>query len=72
MSLVASLAKAPAGTVIDFVTLLSVTIPSTRAPMIGILMPFRGKDLDKDETFQKLIADPSQVCVRRATTLLGQ
>jgi anaerobic C4-dicarboxylate transporter DcuB len=61
VSLVAFLAKAPAGSpIIDFVTLLSVTIPSTLAGvlMIGIFSWFRGKDLDKDETFQKLIADP--------------
>ena len=61
VSLVAFLAKAPAGSpVIDFVTLLSVTIPSTLVGvlMIGIFSWFRGKDLDKDETFQKLIADP--------------
>ena len=45
---------------IDFVTLLSVTIPSTLVGvlMIGIFSWFRGKDLDKDEDFQALIADP--------------
>ncbi|MBP8297577.1 MAG: anaerobic C4-dicarboxylate transporter, partial [Burkholderiales bacterium] len=61
VSLVAFLAKAPAGgTVIDFVTLLSVTIPSTLVGvlMIGIFSWFRGKDLDKDPEFQALIADP--------------
>jgi anaerobic C4-dicarboxylate transporter DcuB len=61
VSLVAFLAKAPAGgRVIDFVTLLSITIPSTLVGvlMIGIFSWFRGKDLDKDEAFQKLIADP--------------
>jgi anaerobic C4-dicarboxylate transporter DcuB len=61
VSLVAFLAKAPAGsTAIDFVTLLSVTIPSTLVGvlMIGIFSWFRGKDLDKDEAFQQLIADP--------------
>jgi len=61
VSLVAFLAKAPAGgQVIDFVTLLSITIPSTLVGvlMIGIFSWFRGKDLDKDEVFQKLIADP--------------
>ncbi len=61
VSLVAFLAKAPAGSpVIDFVTLLSVTIPSTLVGvlMIGIFSWFRGKDLDKDEVFQQLIADP--------------
>ena len=61
VSLVAFLAKAPAGSpIIDFVTLLSVTIPSTLVGvlMIGIFSWFRGKDLDKDEVFQQLIADP--------------
>jgi anaerobic C4-dicarboxylate transporter DcuB len=61
VSLVAFLAKAPAGEkVIDFITLLSVTIPSTLVGvlMIGIFSWFRGKDLDKDEVFQQLIADP--------------
>ena len=61
VSLVAFLAKAPAGSpVIDFVTLLSVTIPSTLVGvlMIGIFSWFRGKDLEKDEVFQQLIADP--------------
>ena len=63
VSLVAFLAKAPAGSkAIDFVTLLSITIPSTLVGvlMIGIFSWFRGKDLDKDETFQKLIADPEK------------
>jgi anaerobic C4-dicarboxylate transporter DcuB len=63
VSLAAFLAKAPAGTqIIDFVTLLSVTIPSTLAGvlMIGIFSWFRGKDLDKDEAFQQRIADPEQ------------
>jgi anaerobic C4-dicarboxylate transporter DcuB len=77
VSLVAFLAKAPGGgPVLDFVTLLSVTIPSTLIGvlMVGIFSWFRGKDLDKDEDFQKLIADPE----RRASvygdskTLMGQ
>ena len=77
VSLVAFLAKAPAGSpVIDFVTLLSVTIPSTLMGvlMIGIFSWFRGKDLDKDETFQKLIADPEnrKYVYGGTTTLLGQ
>ena len=77
VSLVAFLAKAPAGSpVIDFVTLLSVTIPSTLVGvlMIGIFSWFRGKDLDKDETFQKLIADPEnrKYVYGGSTTLLGQ
>jgi len=61
VSLAAFLAKAPAGAVhIDFITILQVTIPSTLAGvlMIGIFSWFRGKDLDKDPEFQKLIADP--------------
>jgi anaerobic C4-dicarboxylate transporter DcuB len=61
VSLVAFLAKAPAGSpIIDFVTLLSVTIPSTLVGvlLIGIFSWFRGKDLDQDEVFQQLIADP--------------
>jgi anaerobic C4-dicarboxylate transporter DcuB len=77
VSLVAFLAKAPAGSpVIDFVTLLSVTIPSTLAGvlMIGIFSWFRGKDLDKDEAFQKLIADPEgrKYVYGDSTTLLDQ
>jgi len=77
VSLVAFLAKAPAGSkAIDFVTLLSITIPSTLVGvlMIGIFSWFRGKDLDKDETFQKLIADPEKhkYVYGDSTTLLGQ
>ena len=77
VSLVAFLAKAPAGSkAIDFVTLLSITIPSTLVGvlMIGIFSWFRGKDLDKDETFQKLIADPEKhrYVYGESTTLLGQ
>jgi anaerobic C4-dicarboxylate transporter DcuB len=63
VSLVAFLAKVPVdGHVIDFVQVLSITIPSTLAGvlMIGIFSWFRGKDLDKDEEFQKRIADPAQ------------
>ena len=62
VSLVAFLAKVPMtdGTVIDFITVLSITIPSTLAGvlMIGIFSWFRGKDLDKDPEFQALIANP--------------
>lgn len=77
VSLVAFLAKAPAGSpVIDFVTLLSVTIPSTLVGvlMIGIFSWFRGKDLDQDETFQQLIADPEsrKAVYGDTTTLLGK
>jgi anaerobic C4-dicarboxylate transporter DcuB len=77
VSLVAFLAKAPAGApVVDFVTLLSVTIPSTLLGvlMIGIFSWFRGKDLDKDEAFQALIADPEsrKYVYGESATLLGQ
>jgi anaerobic C4-dicarboxylate transporter DcuB len=62
VSLVAFLAKVPMtdGTIIDFITVLSITIPSTLAGvlMIGIFSWFRGKDLDKDPEFQALIANP--------------
>jgi anaerobic C4-dicarboxylate transporter DcuB len=76
VSLVAFLAKAPGGApVIDFVTLLSITIPSTMIGvlMIGIFSWFRGKDLDKDEAFQKLIADPEarERVYGDTTTLVG-
>jgi len=76
VSLVAFLAKAPAGSpVIDFVTLLSITIPSTLIGvlLIGIFSWFRGKDLDKDEAFQKLIADPEarERVYGDTTTLVG-
>jgi anaerobic C4-dicarboxylate transporter DcuB len=63
VALVAFLAKAPVdGHVIDFVQVLSITIPSTLAGvlMIGIFSWFRGKDLDKDPEFQARIADPEQ------------
>jgi anaerobic C4-dicarboxylate transporter len=58
-SLVAFLAKAPPGArLIDFLTLLSITIPSTffGVLMIGAFSWFRGKDLDHDAAFQKLIS----------------
>jgi anaerobic C4-dicarboxylate transporter DcuB len=77
VSLVAFLAKAPAGSpVIDFVTLLSVTIPSTLVGVlaIGIFSWFRGKDLDKDEVFQQFIADPEhrKFCYGDSVTLLDR
>jgi len=77
VSLVAFLAKAPAGSpVIDFVGLLSVTIPSTLIGvlMIGIFSWFRGKDLDKDDAFQALIANPEtrKYVYGESATLLGQ
>ena len=77
VSLVAFLAKAPAGSrAIDFITLLSVTIPSTLAGVlaIGIFSWFRGKDLDKDEAFQKLIAEPEgrKLVYGETATLMDQ
>jgi anaerobic C4-dicarboxylate transporter DcuB len=77
VSLAAFLAKAPVGaTVVDFVMLLSITIPSTLMGVlaIGIFSWFRGKDLDQDPEFQARIADPEN---RRriygdSTTLLGK
>lgn len=77
VSLVAFLAKAPAGApIIDFLTLLSITIPSTLAGvlMIGIFSWFRGKDLDKDPEFQQLIASPEgrQAVYGDSATLLDQ
>ena len=76
VSLVAFLAKAPVnGQVIDFVQLLSITIPSTLAGVlaIGIFSWFRGKDLDKDEEFQAFIAKPeSRIRLRRHDTLLDK
>ena len=77
VSLVAFLAKVPvAGQAIDFVILLSITIPATLSGVlaIGIFSWFRGKELDKDEAFQQRIADPE---VRKfvygdSVTLLGK
>ena len=77
VSLVAFLAKAPEGQpIIGFVTLLSITIPSTLfgVLMIGIFSWFRGKDLDQDPEFQALIADPEsrQYVYGESATLLGK
>ena len=77
VSLAAFLAKAPAGSpIIGFVTLLSITIPSTLVGvlMIGIFSWFRGKDLDEDEDFQKLIADPEnrKLVYGDTATMLGK
>jgi anaerobic C4-dicarboxylate transporter DcuB len=68
VSLAAFLAKAPVGgSVIDFVMLLSITIPATLLGvlMIGIFSWFRGKDLDKDEEFQARVYGDS-------ATLMGK
>ena len=77
VSLVAFLAKAPGGApAIDFLTLLSVTIPSTLIGvlMVGIFSWFRGKDLDRDEDFKRLIADPEakKRVYGETTTLIGK
>ena len=77
VSLVAFLAKAPVGGhVIDFIALLSITIPSTLAGVlaIGVFSWFRGKDLDRDEEFQARIADPEQrkIVYGESTTLMGK
>lgn len=63
VSLVAFLAKVPVdGHVIDFVQVLSITIPATLVGvlMIGVFSWFRGKELDQDAEFQQRIADPAQ------------
>jgi len=63
VSLVAFLAKVPVnGHVIDFVQVLSITIPSTLAGvlMIGIFSWFRGKELKDDTEFQQRIVDPEK------------
>lgn len=77
VALVAFLAKAPVGGhVIDFVQVLSITIPSTLAGvlLIGIFSWFRGKDLDDDPEFQKRIADPEQreIIYGESATLMGK
>lgn len=77
VALVAILAKAPGGgPAMDFVRVLSITIPSTLVGVlaIGIFSWFRGKDLDKDEDFQKLIADPQHKAYvyGESKTLVGQ
>ena len=77
VALVAFLAKAPVdGHVIDFVQVLSITIPSTLAGvlMIGIFSWFRGKDLDQDPEFQARIADPEQrkIVYGESATLMGK
>jgi anaerobic C4-dicarboxylate transporter DcuB len=77
VALVAFLAKAPVdGHVIDFVQVLSITIPSTLAGvlLIGIFSWFRGKDLDDDPEFQKRIADPEQreIIYGESASLMGK
>ena len=77
VSLAAFLAKAPEGApIISFVTLLSVTIPSTLVGvlLIGIFSWFRGQALDQDADFQALIADPAgrERVYGQSATLLDQ
>ncbi len=77
VSLVAFLAKVPVdGHVIDFIQVLSITIPSTLAGvlMIGIFSWFRGKELKDDPEFQKRIADPEQrqIVYGESATLMGK
>jgi anaerobic C4-dicarboxylate transporter DcuB len=77
VSLVAFLAKAPVdGHVIDFIQVLSITIPSTLAGvlLIGIFSWFRGKELRDDVEFQKRIADPEQrqIVYGESATLMGK
>lgn len=62
VSLVAMLSKVTFdGKHLEFLNLLAITVPSTMLGVlgIGIFSWFRGKDLDKDETFQAFIADPA-------------
>jgi len=77
VALVAFLAKVPVdGHVIDFIQVLSITIPSTLAGvlLIGIFSWFRGKELKDDVEFQKRIADPEQrqMVYGESATLLGK
>lgn len=77
VALVAFLAKVPVnGQIIDFIQVLSITIPSTLAGvlLIGIFSWFRGKDLDDDVEFQKRIADPAQrqLVYGEGTSLMGK
>jgi len=64
------------GHVIDFIQVLSITIPSTLAGvlMIGIFSWFRGKDLADDAEFQRRIADPEQrqIVYGDSATLMGK
>jgi len=59
----------------SLITLLSITIPAALVGLfaVGTFSVFRGKDLDKDEKFQALIADPEQkkYVYGETTTLLG-
>ncbi|WP_180131171.1 anaerobic C4-dicarboxylate transporter [Rhodoferax sp. BLA1] len=77
VSLVTFLAKAPIdGHIIDFIQVLSITIPATLVGvlMIGIFSWFRGKDLEDDPVFQARIADPvqRQIVYGESATLMGK
>ncbi len=77
VALVAFLAKAPVnGHVIDFIQVLSITIPSTLAGvlLIGIFSWFRGKNLADDAEFQKRLTDPAQhqIIYGESATLMGK
>ena len=50
------------GKAFGFIQLFSITIPGALVGLfaISVFSMFRGKDLDKDEKFQALIADPEQ------------
>ena len=62
--------------IIGFIQLFSITIPGALVGLfaISVFSMFRGKDLDKDEEFQKLIADPEQrkYVYGETTTLIGK
>ena len=59
-----------------FVDLFSITIPGGIAGVfaVGLFSWFRGKDLDKDEDFQKLISDPEMKAYvyGESATLIGR
>ena len=64
------------GKAFGFIQLFSITIPGALVGLfaISVFSMFRGKDLDKDEEFQKLIADPEQrkYVYGETTTLIGK
>ena len=64
------------GELFGFPQLFAIVIPAAIVGifLIGTFSLFRGKDLDKDEKFQKLIADPEQkkYVYGESTTLIGK
>ena len=64
------------GKAFGFIQLFSITIPGALVGLfaVSVFSMFRGKDLDKDEEFQKLIADPEQrkYVYGETTTLIGK